>query len=289
MSDDPAERAAAQTFVIVGAGPTGCEMAGAISELATHTLTEDYRRMDPSKSKIILLDAAPRVLPTFAKANSDAAVRELHEMGVEIRVNTPVKSVSAEGVQLEKEFISARTIVWAAGNAASPLGKQLGSHLDKAGRVEVSQDLSIPGHPEVFAIGDMALFTYQTGKPLPGVSPVAMQMGRRAAFNILDTIDGRPRRRFRYFDKGSMATIGRNKAVADIAKIRFSGFPAWLAWLLVHLLFLIGFRNRISVFWEWVWSYFTWGRGARLIYGVSKARPPAAAREEKEEQPSLAK
>jgi NADH:ubiquinone reductase (H+-translocating) len=267
-AETPEERAAAQTFVLVGGGPTGVEMAGAIIELATHTLADEFHKIDPTKSKVILLDAAPRVLPTFAEANSRSALDQLKKMGVEVRTGTAVKEVEPNGVRLENEFIPTRTIIWAAGNAASPLGRKLGGPVDKAGRVEVNQDLSIPGHPEVFAIGDLTCFTHQTGTPLPGVSPVAMQMGRRAAHNILDTIDGRPTRRFRYFDKGSMATIGRNKAVADIRGIRFGGFIAWLAWLFVHLIFLVGLRNRISVIWEWAWAYFTYGRGARLIYGI---------------------
>ncbi len=274
MAESEADRNAALTFVVIGAGPTGVEMAGAIVELATHTLTDDFHEIDPAKSKVVLLDAAPRVLPAFAAANSRSALEQLQKMGVEVRTGMAVKEVEPAGVRLENEFIPTRTIIWAAGNAASPLAKQLGAKVDRAGRVEVNQDLSIPGHPEVFAIGDMVLFTHQTGKPLPGVSPVAMQMGRRAAFNILETLDGRPTRRFRYFDKGSMATIGRNKAVADIRGIRFGGFLAWLAWLFVHLIFLIGFRNRISVFAQWVWSYFTYGRGARLIYGKFKPAVP---------------
>ncbi len=276
MAENEADRNAALTFVVIGAGPTGVEMAGAIAELATHTLADDFHKIDPAKSKVVLLDAAPRVLPAFAEANSRSALEQLKRMGVEVRTGLAVKEVEPAGVRLENEFIPTHTIIWAAGNAVSPLAKQLGAKVDRAGRVEVNEDLSIPGHPEIFAIGDMVLFTYQTGKPLPGVSPVAMQMGRRAAFNILDTLDGRPTRRFRYFDKGSMATIGRNKAVADIWGIRFGGFLAWLAWLFVHLIFLVGFRNRISVFGQWIWSYFTYGRSARLIYGIFKPRvvPP---------------
>jgi NADH:ubiquinone reductase (H+-translocating) len=290
IAASPEERAAAQTFVIVGAGPTGVEMAGAISELATHTLADDFRNIDPTKTRVILLDAAPRVLPTFAQASSDSALAQLREMHIEVRTNTAVREVNSDGVKLDTEFIPAKTIVWAAGNAASPLAQALGK-VDRAGRVEINPDLSIPGYPEVFAVGDMALFTHQGGHPLPGVSPAAMQMGRRAATNILEKIAGRPTRRFHYFDKGSMATIGRNKAIADIRGIRFGGFLAWLAWLFVHLIFLVGFRNRLSVIWEWAWAYVTFGRGARLIYGTfrPKVAPPKQEHIPSTEEPQTAK
>ncbi len=267
-TDDEAVRKAALTFVVIGAGPTGVEMAGSIAEVARYTMMQDFRRIDPSQAKVYLLDAAPRVLPSFAESRSERAAQQLRKVGVEVRTGTGVKEVTPQGVQLEGEFIASRTVVWAAGNAASPLGGQLGTERDRAGRVQVEPDLSIVGHPEVFVIGDLACFTHQPdGKPLPGVSPVAMQQGRRAAKNILASIEGRERKPFKYFDKGSMATIGRNAAVADVRGLRMHGFSAWLAWLFVHLVFLIGFRNRVLVLIQWFWSYLNFYRGARLITG----------------------
>ncbi len=270
-TDDEAVRKAALTFVVIGAGPTGVEMAGSIAEVARYTMMQDFRRIDPSHAKVYLLDAAPRVLPMFAESLSGKAVEQLRKIGVEVRTGTAVKEVTPQGVQLEGEFIPSRTVVWAAGNAASPLGGQLGVERDRAGRVEVGPDLSIANHPEVFVIGDLACFTHQAGgKPLPGVSPVAMQQGRRAAKNILASIEGRERKPFKYLDKGSMATIGRHAAVADVRGLRLHGFSAWLAWLFVHLVFLIGFRNRVLVLIQWFWSYLNFYRGARLITGYGR-------------------
>jgi NADH:quinone reductase (non-electrogenic) len=271
MAATEEDRCKALTFVVVGGGPTGVEMAGAIVELARRSLSEDFRRIDPRRTRVLLVDAAPRVLPAFGDELSRSALKQLERMGVEVRTGTMVKSVTEGGVTVDEEFIPSRTIVWAAGNAAAPIGKQLGAETDRAGRVLVQKDLSISGHPEVFVIGDMACFKHQTGQPLPGVSPVAMQMGRCAARNILSGIEGQKPRAFHYFDKGSMATIGRNRAVADLHFIRLSGFIAWVSWLFIHLIFLIGLRNRIAVFYQWVWAYFTYGRGARLIYGAFKA------------------
>ncbi len=272
-SDDPTERDRELTFAVIGAGPTGVEMAGAIGEVARFTMVRDFRRIDPGQARIVLIDAAPRVLPTFDEKLSAKALEQLRRIGVEVRTGAGVKGVTAQGVQLEEEFIPCGTVVWAAGNAASPLGKQLGVETDRAGRVPVSPELTVPGHPEVFAIGDLASFTHQGGKPLPGVSPVAMQQGRHAARNILACIAGEPMKPFRYFDKGSMATIGRHAAVVDMRGFRFNGFTAWLAWLFVHLIFLIGFRNRILVFLQWAWSYVNYYRGARLITEV-REKPP---------------
>jgi NADH dehydrogenase len=193
-------------------------------------------------------------------------------MGVEVHTGAIVKDVSNRGVTVNDEFVPSRTVVWAAGNAAAPIAKSLDAETDRAGRVLVNEDLSVPGHPEIFAIGDMACFKHQTGQPLPGVSPVAMQMGRHAAKNILRLMRGDKSRSFRYFDKGSMATIGRNKAIADLKFARFGGFLAWLTWLFVHLIFLIGLRNRLQVLFQWTWAYITFGRGARLIYGTFRPK-----------------
>lgn len=271
-SDDPEERRKALTFVIIGAGPTGVEMAGSIGEVARYTMVQDFRRIDPSQARVILIDAAPRVLPTFDETLSAKALEQLHRIGIEVRTGVGVKGVTPDGVQLENEFIPSSTVVWAAGNAASPLGKQLGGETDRAGRVSITPELTVPGHPNLFVIGDLSSFTHQGGKPLPGVSPVAMQQGRHAARNILAGIKGEPMTPFRYLDKGSMATIGRHAAVADIRGFRINGYPAWLAWLFVHLIFLIGFRNRVLVFLQWAWSYLNYYRGARLITGRKSER-----------------
>ena len=261
-------RAAAMTFVVVGAGPTGVEMAGALSEIARVTLVKDFRHIDSAQARVILLDAAPRVLPTFAPDLSESARRQLSGIGVDVRLGTMVKKIDETGVTLHGgEKIPARTVVWAAGNAASPLGASLGVPLDRMGRVIVNADLSIPGHPEVFVIGDLAHFAPEGGVPLPGLSPVAMQQGRHVAENIRVLLAGGWTAKFDYFDKGTMATIGRHAAVADAGFIRFSGWLAWLAWLFVHVLFLISFRNKLMVLANWAWQYVTFGRGARLITG----------------------
>jgi NADH dehydrogenase len=266
---DPAERTSALTFVVVGGGPTGVEMAGAISEIARLTMTRDFRRIDPSKARVLIVEGAPRVLAGFAEDLSASAKRQLEQIGVEVRENVTVTDVNADGVQLKGgEFIPARTVVWAAGNAASPLGKTLGVPVDRAGRVIVNEDLTVPGHPEIQAIGDMADFSHQTGKPLPGVSPVAIQGGQHAARNIIEVLAGGTPMKFHYFDKGSLATIGRNKAVADLHVIRFGGFFAWVAWAAIHIFFLVGFRNRLAVMSEWIYSYITFYRGSRLITGM---------------------
>jgi len=260
-TDDPATREAAMTFVVVGAGPTGVEMAGV-------TLVKDFRRIDPSQARVILLDFAPRVLPTFHPDLSESARQQLQHIGVEVRLGTAVEQLSEQGVQFKGgEKIAARMLIWAAGNAASPLGASLGVPLDKQGRVIVNDDLSIPGHKEVFVIGDLAHFAVGGQPPLPGLSPVAMQQGRHVAKNIVQLLSGGWVQRFNYFDKGTMATIGRHAAVADAGFIRFSGYPAWLAWLFVHLIFLVGFRNKLLVLISWAYAYITFGRGARLITG----------------------
>jgi NADH:ubiquinone reductase (H+-translocating) len=275
---DDSLREAALTFAIIGAGPTGVEMAGAVAELAKRTMVDDFRKIRTRHARIYLLDAAPRVLPGFSASLSKSAETQLKEMDVEVHVGTNVLNVTAEGVHLGDWTIRARTVIWAAGNAASPLARQLDAAVDRQGRVLVERDLTIPGHPEIFAIGDMASFLHQTGSPLPGVAPVAMQMGKHAARNIMALVEGRKSRRFRYFDKGSLATIGRNRAVADLRGIRFGGVVAWLSWLFIHLLFLIGLRNRVLVLFQWVWAYFTYARGARLIYDPFQPSPPTPAK-----------
>ena len=273
-TDDPAVREAALTFVVIGAGPTGVEMAGAIAEVAKHTLVHDFRHIDSSQARIILVDLLPRVLPGFTEDLSEKALQQLRALGIEFRPGVHVENVSAEGVQIKTrggrtELLPAKVIVWAAGNAASPLAKSLGVPLDHQGRVIVSEDLTVPGHSEILAIGDVAHFS-QDGKPLPGISPVAIQQGKLAAHNVRMMMDRGDRAKFVYFDKGTMATIGRNKAVADLHFVRFGGFLAWLAWLFVHLIFLIGFRNRVLVLIQWAYHYVTFGRGARLITGSRK-------------------
>ncbi|HEY6841627.1 MAG TPA: NAD(P)/FAD-dependent oxidoreductase [Chthoniobacterales bacterium] len=278
---DETLREAALTFVVIGAGPTGVEMAGAISELAKRTLVDDFRKIRTKHARIYLVDAAPRVLPGFHPVLSKSAEEQLKQMDIEVHVGTKVLNVTEEGVQLENGFLRTRTVIWAAGNAASPLAKQLDAETDRQGRVQIAEDLSIPRHPEIFAIGDIANFSHQTGSPLPGVAPVAMQMGTHAGKNILSLAQGGKSTRFRYLDKGSMATIGRNRAVADLKFIRFGGILAWLSWLFIHLLFLVGLRNQIQVFYQWAWAYFTYSRGARLIYGpfrpaAGQTKPPVS-------------
>ena len=275
-SRDEAARRAAMTFVVIGGGPTGVEMAGAIAEISRHTLARDFRHIDPSEARVILVEGSPRVLAAYPEDLSASAARQLRDLGVEVRTGIHATNLSEQGLQVGEEFIPCRVKIWAAGNTASFVGQTLGVPVDRVGRVLVNNDLTIPGHPEVQVIGDLANFPYQTGEPLPGVSPVAMQQGRQAARNILNMIAGRKPQRFWYWDKGSMATIGRNKAVADIRFIHFSGFPAWLAWLFVHILFLVGFRNRLAVLFQWAWAYITFDKGARLITRNFQAeqRPP---------------
>jgi NADH dehydrogenase len=274
---DEATRKAAMTFVIIGGGPTGVEMAGSIAEIARYTLDKDFRHINPSDARVILIEGGDRVLGGFPEDLSASALKQLRDLGVEVILGQHAKNISEEGVEVAGQFIASRVKIWAAGNTASFLGKSLGVPVDRAGRVMVNEDLTIPGHPEVQVIGDLANFPHQDGKPLPGVSPVAMQQGRHAARNILALLDGRKPQRFWYWDKGSMATIGRNKAVADLNFIHFSGLLAWLSWLFVHIIFLVGFRNRIAVLLQWAWAYFTFNKGARLITRNFQAelRPPA--------------
>ncbi len=268
------------TIVVVGGGPTGVELAGAFAELARTVLQRDFRRIDPSNARVLLIEGSPYVLSNFPEELARSATRQLEHLGVLVRTSTRVKAIREGEVELDGgEIIRAANILWAAGVCATPLTKKLGVELDKAGRIKVNPDLSLPGHPEVFAIGDMALVLAENGKPVPGVSPAAMQMGRYVARLIEDEMDlgtGRaPRPPFRYWDKGTMATIGRSAAVAWIGKIRISGFFAWLAWLFIHLIFLIGFRNRLAVLIQWAYSYFAYKRSARIITYLPP-EPPAA-------------
>ena len=254
------------TFVIIGAGPTGVEMAGALAEISRRVLERDFRRIQPDRARIVLVEAGPRVLPAMAPESSASALRQLERIGVEIITGTPVTQVDGNGVTHAAGRIDARTIIWAAGVAASPLGKALGAPVDRAGRVLVNQDLSAPGADSVFVIGDLAAIKSE-GKPVPGVSPAAIQEGRHAAANIAGIIRGRAPVAFRYRDKGTLATIGRAAAVADLGRLHLHGFIAWLTWLLVHIFYLIGFRNRFLVISEWAWVYLWNDRGARLITG----------------------
>lgn len=264
---DPATRAALLTFVVVGGGPTGVELAGAIAEISRHALAKDFRAIDPTCARVVLVEAGPRIVPSYPEKLSIEGVRELRTLGVEVRTNTLVTSITPEAVHFGEERLPARTVLWAAGVAASPLARSLGVPLDRAGRVIVEPDLTIPGHSELFVIGDMAAFTHQTGKPLPGVCPVAIQEAHAVAANIERGLRGRAYRPFHYVDKGSMATIGRAAGLCWIGRLQFGGFLGWLAWLFIHIFFLIGFRNRLIVMIEWAWAYVTYQRGARLITG----------------------
>src|SRR5216117_3538744 len=274
---DEAARKAAMTFVIIGGGPTGVEMAGAIAKISRHTLAKDFCHIEPSRARVVLIEGDSRLLSAFPEDLSQSAKKQLTDLGVDVRTGVRATNLTEAGVQLGDEFIPCRVIIWAAGNNASFVGKTLGAPADKFGRVITNDDLTIPGHPEVQVIGDLANFTHQTGEPLPGILPVAMQQGRHAARNVLATIKGRKPQRFRYWDKGTMATIGRHKAVADLKFVHLSGLPAWLAWLFVHIIFLVGFRNRLLVLIQWAWAYLTFDKGARLITRnfQSEQRPPA--------------
>jgi len=270
---DGAERHALLTFVIIGGGPTGVELAGALAEISRQTIARDFRVIDPTQARIVLLEGGPRILPTFPEALSHSAAAALRRIGVEVRTNALVTRVTPDAVWVGGEQVRCRAVLWAAGVAASPLARSLGVPLDRAGRVLVEADLSIPGHPEAFVVGDLAAFLHQDGGPLPGIAPVAMQQGRAVAENVWRRLNGQPTVPFRYRDKGYMATIGRAAAVAVIGRLHLSGRIAWLAWVLVHIAFLIGFRNRFIVLFEWAWAYVTFQRGARLITGPWKPGP----------------
>ncbi|MGZ3384024.1 MAG: NAD(P)/FAD-dependent oxidoreductase [Isosphaeraceae bacterium] len=269
------------TFVIVGAGPTGVELAGTLAEVARQTLARDFRHIDTAEARVVLVEAATKVLGTFEDTLSAKAQDQLKRLGVDVRLGLPVSEITALGVQVGSEWIGARTIIWAAGVAASPLAQSLNVPLDRAGRVLVEPDLTVPGHDNVYVIGDLAHLE-QEGKPVPGIAPAAMQEGRQAASNLLRSLGGRERLPFRYHDKGMLATIGRGAAVAHIGSIRASGYLAWLLWLFVHIFFLIGFRNRLLVMIQWAWSYITFDRGARLIT-EGLTRPLVSNRQKTEE------
>lgn len=255
------------TFVIVGAGPTGAELAGALAEISRRVLARDFRRIDSKRARIILIEATPRVLPVMTPGSSNRARRQLERLGVEVMTSTMVTGIDDRSVTHAGGRIPTRTVIWAAGVAASPLGKSLGVALDRAGRVIVNTDLSVPGAAEVFVIGDLAAILRPDGTPVPGLAPAAMQEGRHAGRNVMRAIRGEPLEAFRYIDRGTLATIGRGAAVAEVARLRFGGFVAWIAWLVIHIFYLIGFRNRFLVLAEWAWVYLRNVRGARLITG----------------------
>jgi len=257
---DPARRAAWLTFVVVGGGPTGVELAGTFAEIARHTLRGEFRRIDPHSARVVLVEGTERVLPAYPPDLSRKAQLQLERLGVTVWPSRLVTGVDAEGIQIGAERLSAKTVVWAAGVAASPLGRSLGAPLDRAGRVHVAPDLSVPGHPEIFVVGDLAAID-----GVPGIAPAAKQMGRHAAKNILASLKGGKTRPFRYRDQGQLATIGRNAAVVVMGRMKLSGFPAWLVWLVAHIYFLINFRNRLIVMIDWAWAYFTYERYARIM------------------------
>jgi len=267
---DPARQQTWLTFVIVGAGPTGVELAGALAEISRMTLTKDFRRIDPARAQVILLEGADRILPTYPAKLSAAAQRQLERLGVDVRTGAKVTQIDAQGVTVGSTHLATKTVLWAAGVQASRLAKSLGVALDRAGRVMVRPDLRPPGYTNVYVIGDLAA-VQRDGGQVPGVAPAAIQQGIHAADNIARQLQGRAPVPFRYRDKGSLATIGRAAAVADFGSLKISGWIAWIAWLFVHIFFLIGFRNRLLVIFEWAWSYFTAQRGARLI---TEAPPP---------------
>jgi len=268
---DPVRRHAYLTFVVVGGGPTGVEMAGAVAEIRRYALRRDFRHIDPGEATVMLLEGGPRLLTSYPPSLSDEAKLELRKLGVEVRTETLVTDIRQGSVAAAGWVIPTQTVIWAAGNTASPVLKTLGAPLDSAGRAIVEPDCTIPGHPEVFVLGDAAAFNHAAGGTLPGICPVAIQMGHYAARAIEGDIAGRPRRAFTYWDRGQLAVIGRGQAVADIWKLHFGGFLAWLIWIFVHILFLIGFRNRLLVLLQWAWSYATYSRGARLITDETQA------------------
>jgi NADH dehydrogenase len=264
-ASDAREQAAWLTFIVIGGGATGVELAGTLAEIARHTLRGEFRRIDPARARVVLVEGSERVLPPYTPDLSEKARRQLERLGVTVWLGRKVTSVDANGVTLGGERLEAKTVLWAAGVTSSPLGRTLGVALDRAGRIPVAPDLSVPGHPEIFVVGDLAAV-----EGVPGIAPAAKQMGRHAALNIRRSLEQKPRLPFRYRDYGQLATIGRNAAVAMLGKLRFSGYPAWLLWLLAHIYFLINFRNRMVVMTEWAWSYWTYQRYARIIISPPK-------------------
>lgn len=278
LEGDPDERRALLTFVIVGGGPTGVELAGALAEISRHAFHGEFRRIDPTRARILLVEGLPRVLPTYPEDLSVKARRQLERLGVEVRTGVRVTAVDAHGVALGDERIEARTVLWGAGVAASPLARSLGAELDRAGRVKVTPALTLPGRDDVYVVGDLAAIP-QNGAIVPGVAPAAIQAGRHAARNIRRHLEGRPLEPFRYRDKGSFAVIGRGAAVGVVyGRLRVSGFFAWLAWLFIHILYLVGFRNRAAVLFHWAYSYLTFRRASRLITGERDELYPPRAR-----------
>ncbi len=273
--NDPARREALLTTVVVGGGPTGVELAGTFAELARTVLRRDFDHIDPARARVILVEGGPRVLAAYSEKLSASARRQLEQLGVEVRTGVMVKAIRENEVELTAGTIKAASVIWAAGVSPHPLTRTLGVETDRAGRIKVAPDLSLPGHPEVFALGDIVTLIDRKGQTVPGIAPAAMQMGAHAAKVIAAEIRAGgtpgPRPAFAYWDKGSMATIGRSAAVAHIGRFEFSGWPAWVAWLTVHLVFLIGFRNRVAVFLQWVYSYWTYRRGARIITGLDES------------------
>ena len=287
---DPEERRRWLTFVIVGAGPTGVELAGAFGEISRQTLPGEYSSFDPAQARILLVEGGPRILPTFAAALSARAQRTLERLGVEVRLGTPVTHVDATGVRIgpdgHEERVEARTVVWAAGVQASPIVGALPAEHDRAGRVLVAPDLTLPAAPEIAVIGDAA-HVLSDGKMVPGLAPAAMQMGRHAARNIVRRLGGASTLPFRYRDKGTMATIGRGSGIAERGRVKVAGFVGWLAWLFIHLLFLIGFRNRVVVLFDWAWAFFTRQRNARLITDTAEHVQFALRAQPQSQPPSL--
>jgi NADH dehydrogenase len=274
LEADPVQRGALLTFVIVGGGPTGVELAGAIAELAHRALAQDFRHFDPASARILLVEAGPRLLPAFPEELARAAVHKLERLGVEVRTSAPVEQVDGDGAVIAGKPLLARTVIWAAGVMASPAGEWLGAQMDRAGRVIVRPDLTVPENPEIFVIGDTASVA-EDGQPLPGVAPVAMQEGRYVASAIRRRLAGEQAiAPFHYWNKGNLATVGRSFAIADLGRLRLSGFIAWVAWLAVHIYYLIGFRNRLLVLVQWAWAYCTYQRGARLIVPESRSDMP---------------
>ena len=267
---DRERQAALLTFVVIGAGPTGAELAGALSEIARQTMVRDFRNIQPENARVILIEGKDRVLPAYPESLSEKARLQLVKLGVEVITNAVVTDVNENEVRIGDRVIPTRTVLWGAGVQASPLAKSLGVPLDRAGRVLVNPDLTIPGHANVFVLGDLAALKQRDGSFVPGVAPAAIQQGQHTALNLERALEGQPLRAFRYRDKGSLATIGRAAAVADFGKLRLSGFAAWFAWLAIHIFFLIGFRNRFLVITQWAWAYVTYQRGARLITGDVK-------------------
>jgi NADH dehydrogenase len=273
-TSDEAERRALLTFVVVGGGPTGVELAGTLPEFARAALRPDFRRFDAGAARVVLIEGGQRLLAAFPEHVSVRARRDLERLGVEVRTGVAVSAVSADGVTVGGELLTARTVFWAAGNAASPIGRMLDAPVDRAGRVLVGPDLAVPGHPEIFVAGDLAAIRWDDTRWVPGVAPAAMQMGRLAGRNAACHLEGAPTRAFRYVNKGEMATIGRNRAVAVFGRrVALTGRPAWFFWLFVHIMYLVGFRNRLSVLLQWGYAYLTFQRGVRLLLSRDPARP----------------